>query len=71
MKREFYIDYCLDDAGVATYCATREEDYDNDGFLNPDSFIGRGESELYALLNLLEKFASANEEIDYDYHGAK
>jgi beta-phosphoglucomutase-like phosphatase (HAD superfamily) len=69
MKRSFDIDETLDDTGTPTYTARRSEDFDNEGIPIPDSFVGHGESELYALIALLEAFASANEEILYDYHG--
>jgi hypothetical protein len=69
MKQTFVIDCVLDDAGVPEYFAWKEDDFDANGNPFPDSLVGHGESELYALIDLLDKFAVRNEyEEDQSIH---
>lgn len=64
MKVIFDIEKIINNLGNILYIARKETDFDKNGIPFPDSFCGYGDTELHAMLDLLEKFDSAEE---YEY----
>jgi hypothetical protein len=64
MKIIYDIEKTIDDSGTVIYKARKDTDFDKNGIPFPEGFVGYGETELYAMLDLLEKFASA---FEYEY----